>query len=282
MGAKTGPWKLPWVDAIKVSVKGVLLTATGAQINKAGAFFGATDITGAEAEELTDGSTTAKHEHALAVGANDVTASAAEVNALDYDAGRQAVAVIDFNTGAAEAGCKVVIGGVEYQEADAEDLPNGVWTNGASEADSAASFLAAVNSDTRNGGSPFTALALGTHAVALIADAVGVAGNAVITTDSANNVTVENAHGGAAAAKKRIHAVNYVVTAQDVLAGIISIPTPFTPRAFIENAKTAAGLDKAHTGLVTIAADPARISIDNTAGATHLAATDVVHLIVWE
>ena len=205
---------------------------------------------------------------------------AALINLADYDAGQHAVAIIDFNTGAAEAGCKVTINGVEYLEADPAVPANGVWTNGATAANSATSFVAAVNGDTR-AAVPFTAvISPAGHSVMLVWDSVGTAGNVTITTDSAARVTVENSHGGLEPARRPILALRYVVTAQDVLNTAICIPVPFTPRAVIENAKTTAGLLKAHTGLVTIAASPARIMIDNTAGATHLAATDVVDLVI--
>lgn len=56
-------------------------TDVTANITEGSAFWGSTDISAAEAEELTDGSTTDLHQHALADGANDVTATADEVNA---------------------------------------------------------------------------------------------------------------------------------------------------------------------------------------------------------
>jgi hypothetical protein len=43
-------------------------TITASQLTEAGTFFGSTDITGAEAEELTDGSATSLHYHARANG----------------------------------------------------------------------------------------------------------------------------------------------------------------------------------------------------------------------
>ena len=46
-----------------------------------------------------------------------------------YYTGQRSVGVIDFNA-TGEAAMAVVIGGVTYLEADAEDLPNGIWTNG--------------------------------------------------------------------------------------------------------------------------------------------------------
>ena len=255
-------------------------TATAAELSKlhdTGA-----NVTAATLAALTGGGNIAAaaggHGHALAAGATDVTATAAQVNTLARHPGTPAVAVIDFNTGAAEAGCKITIGGVDYQEADAADAPNGVWTNGASAADSAASFLAAINGDTRNGGSPFTGVAAaGAHSVILTADAVGTAGNAVITTTSANNVTVENAHGGTDAALKQVVAVNYVVTAQDALAAEVNIALPFAPTAWVMGLFTTAGVVNPTTWLATVQTTPNRIRIAAD-GATALIAGDIVQL----
>jgi len=218
---------------------------------------------------------------AFSVDGVTIAEPAALINLADYDAGAPAVAIIDFNTGAAEAACSVTINGVIYLEADIAVPANGVWTNGATAANSATSFAAAVNGDTRATAIPATAVVSpATHSVMLIWDAAGVAGNVAISTTSAARITVENAHGGLDSARRAIYAVTYVVTAQDVLNTAICIPVPFQPRAVIENAKTAARLAIAHTGLVTVAAAPNRIMIDNTAGATHLAATDVVNLVI--
>jgi len=257
------------------------LAATQAEVDQALSGISA-NVTQANLDELTGAGGTSLHTHALAQGASDVTATATQVNSLARDAGKQAVAVIDINTGAAEAACSVTIGGVEYLEADAEDLPNGVWTNGASAADSATSLAAAINGDTRSGGSPFTAIVSAAgESVIILADAVGTAGNAAITTTSATRVTVENAHGGAAAAIKRTLAIAYVVTDQDVLAGEVNIPVPFTPTAFVVQYTATDGALKAATGTVEIASAPNRI-LFTEAGGTALIAGDVIRLVVFE
>ena len=72
---------------------------------------------------------------------------------LTYFPGQNAVGVVDFN-GTGEAAMKITINGVDYQEADAADPEDGVWTNGASAANSATSFAAAVNGDTRENAPP--------------------------------------------------------------------------------------------------------------------------------
>lgn len=264
---------------------GTQMTGTAAELNRlAGVTPGAViaskaAILGAN-KELDEVHATALY--LGAAGGTLVNALAAQLNGLVYFPGRQAQACIDFNTGAAEGACSVTANGVVYLEADAEDFPNGVWTNGASAANSATSFAAAVNGDTRAGGSPFTALvSAANHSVYLVADAVGTAGNVVISTTSAARVTVENTTGGLAAAVKKMFAIRRAVTAQDVLATEITIPVPFTPTAFTERARDSTGLAKAHTWLTTIQAAPARIRI-YAAGATALVATDVVELVIWE
>ncbi len=209
-----------------------------------------------------------------------ITTTLVQLNTLLRDPGKQAVAVIDFNAVGAE-GMKITIDGVEYEEAAAEDLPNGVWTNGATAADSATSLAAAINGDTRGGGSPFTAIVSATgDSVILVADAVGVAGNAVLASNDAS-ATVENGHGGAAAALKRVFAINYAITAQDILADECNIPVPFTPTSFMVQYTDATGALKANTWTAAIAAAPDRIVVTK-AGATHLVETDVVHLVVFE
>lgn len=276
-----------------ISVNGVAVTATPAEVNTLDGITSTTaelnklhgagaNITAANLDALTGGANTALHKHTLANGATNVTATAAQVNTLARFPGVPAVAVIDFNTGAAEAGCKITIDGVDYQEADAADAPNGVWTNGASAADSCASFLAALNGDTRNDGSPFTGVAsAAAHSVILTADAAGTAGNVNITTTSAGNITVENAHGGVDAGIKQIYAVSQAVTAQDALAAEVNIALPFAPTAWVLGLFDATGVVNPTTWLATVETAPNRIRIASD-GATALVAGDVVQLWAME
>lgn len=208
------------------------------------------------------------------------TATAAQINSLVNYPGAQAVSVIDFNTGAAEALCTVTINGVVYTEADPAVAANGVWTNGATAADSCASFIAAINGDTR-AAVPFTALAVtGLHSAILIWDTVGTAGNVVVTTTSAARITVENFKGGAAAAIKQMAVITYLVTAQDVLADQIDIPLPFTPVTAVYNYKDTTGLNKAITALPTIQAGPPPYVRVLFAGATDPIAGDYVCAVI--
>jgi hypothetical protein len=194
--------------------------------------------------------------------------------------GMNAVGVIDFNA-AAEALASVTIGGQIYQEADVAVAASGIWTNGASAADSATSLLAAINGDLRNNKPKITAvLSTVGDSVIVMANAAGTAGNLAMTKVSATAMTVENMHGGAAQGRMQMVAVNYVVTAQDILADQVHIPLPFAPVTFIADVRSTAGLTKAATGLATIATAPNRI-LYNFAGATDPVATDVIHVVAW-
>lgn len=203
------------------------------------------------------------------------------VKMVSYE-GTRALAVVDFNTGAAEAGTVVTIDGVSYTEADTAVATSGVWTNGASAANSATSFAAAVNGDLRVEKPPVSAfVSTAGDSVFVVADYPGSAYNFALTEDSANNVTVENMHGGTDPARKGVVVVNYVVTAQDVLAAEVNIPVNFTPTAFNVMIRDTDGDLKAYDGAVTIAASPARIKLDQS-GSTDLVATDVVHAVIFE
>ena len=96
---------------------------------------------------------------------------------------------------------------------------NGIWTNGASAADSATSFAAAVNDDARANRPQVSAfVSAAGDSVVVVADVSEAAGNLVMTEDSAVNVTVENLVGGEDSHRNRMIVVNRVVSAQDVLA----------------------------------------------------------------
>lgn len=197
---------------------------------------------------------------------------------LPYDAGAIAAAYIDFND-VGEAASSITIDGVAYTEADTADAPNGVWTNGASAADSATSFIAAVNGDTR-AAVPFTAVADASGDGAwLFWDAVGTDGNVIITTDSAGNITVQNSSGGVAATARPTVFIRHTVNTQELLSGAIEIPLAITPYTHHIQAFSATGLQKAFSDLVTTDTSPDRLVI-TTDGATNLANTDVLHILV--
>lgn len=193
--------------------------------------------------------------------------------------GRKAVGVIDFN-GVGEVTTAIVINGVTYLEADAAVAASGIWTNGASAADGAVSLVAAINGDAREGKPAATAVISDAgDSVVLVADKVGPAWNYVVTTDSASNVTVESMHSGELPGRLEVFIGQQLVTAQDILADEVTIGLPFTPNAVPEvTCRTTAGLVKAATYVVSVAATPARLLI-NFAGATDPVATDVLTVL---
>lgn len=199
---------------------------------------------------------------------------------LVYNAGVRAMAVVDFNA-AGEAAMNVTIGGVVYLEADAADAPAGVWTNGATAANSATSLAAAINGDTRSNKPPVSAFVSDVgDSVIVVADEPGSAGELAITTDSAANATVENMHGSEDNARFEMAMTQYVVTDQDVLADEINLPLSFTPTGFIVDLLTTAGVTDPATFAATIEASPDRLRL-NFAGATDPVAGDIVCAIVW-
>jgi hypothetical protein len=200
---------------------------------------------------------------------------------LTYFPGQNAVGVVDFNATAGAADV-ITINGVEYAEADTADAENGVFTNGSSAANSATSFAAAVNGDTRGTKPPVTAVVSTVgDSVFLIADYPGTEYNYVVTTDSSSEITVENLKSGRNPGRKKIVAGSYVVTDQDVLADQVMIALPFAPTGKLVNVRTTAGVIDAVTVEATIAATPNRLKI-NFAGATDPIAGDVIDYIVFE
>lgn len=196
-------------------------------------------------------------------------------------AGTAACALIDFNN-TAEAEMTVTIGGITYTEADEADAETGIFTNGASAADSAASLLAAINGDERTA-KPFTAVAdVSGDGVWVFWDAVGEAGNVEITTTSAANCTVhEEAYNGADPAIKRQVSFSHTVGAQELLSGALEFPLPFVPSTLMVQVHTATGAPVYFTDLVTVEDEPTRLRIA-TDGATNIAATNVVHVLAYE
>lgn len=204
-----------------------------------------------------------------------VTATPAEINTLYKNPGKKAFAHIDFNA-AGTAAMNITIDGVVYLEADAEDFPNGVWTNGASAADSATSLIAAINGDTR-ATVDFTAVADASgDGLWLIYDAVGV--NAGVISSSTGDATVSSFAGGAIAGQGQTVQISHLVTTNELLSGAIVIPCPFTPGTFMAQVRSATGLIKAVTDLFTISGDNI---ICTTDGATNAADTDTITVTVF-
>jgi len=272
--------KVSTLDITALKLGGVAVTSTSAELN-----FLDTSVVGTAiaSKALVLGAD--KNVDVLAIadlklGAGAGTSVTAQINSLINYPGTIATSVIDFNT-TGEAGMKVVINGVDYQEADVAVVTTGVWTNGASAANSATSLVAAINGDTR-ATVPFTAtISAGGHSVLLTYDTVGTAGNMTITTTSAANCTVENSVGGTVSATKQMVIVDRVVTAQDILANEVNVPLPFAPTKFIIQHSDTNGEDNPTTWRATIQTAPNRIRILGQ-GATALIAGDVVQILAFE
>ena len=188
-------------------------------------------------------------------------------------------AYIDFNL-TAESGMTITIDGVVYTEDDTAVPATGVFTNGASAADSATSLLGALNGDLR-ADVPFTAIiSVSGDGVWLLWDVQGDDGNVTITTDSAGACTVQNSTGGSDDATKESTNLLHTVNTQELLAGAIELPLPFVPTGFHVSAFTSAGVPVYFTDTVEISTSPNRLTI-TTAGAINLADTDVLAITVF-
>jgi hypothetical protein len=257
----SGTSTLATVDIDAGAIDGTIIGANSAAAGTFAAINGTSISIGASGSEVT------------------ITSTPAILNEVTYFPGMQSTAAIDFNA-VGTAAMNVTINSVIYLEADTADATNGVWTNGSSAADSAASLILAINGDTR-AAVPFTAYADATgDGVILIWDAVGNTGNVTITS-SDGSATTATSVGGENAGTKQVINVTRTITTNDLLAGVVTIPVPFVPTGFNVNAVSSSGVPVYFTDAVTIGATPNRILI-TTAGGTNLANTDVVHLTVWE
>jgi len=212
-----------------------------------------------------------------------VSAGAYHLNAAAYSPEHYASGIIDVNTGAAEAGTEVVIGGAVYLEdtGAGADPTLGIWVRGASQEDTVDSLLAAINGDTRAEAAPVTAIKVGTHSIVLYADEPGAVGNLDITTDSASNVTVEDMAGGQDAGLLQVVAIERTVTAQDVLADRVHIKLPFEPSFWRHYVVDDSGAPKTPTGAVTLETGPPVHIMHIVGSGTSLAADDVIHVLAF-
>lgn len=181
-------------------------------------------------------------------------------------------------TGAPET--TVTIGGIVFQEADPADAPNGVWTNGASAANSTTSLAAAINGDTR------TTLAFnavphtGGESMWIAQNVVDEAAAAITIAAPSMSCTTQAFSGGADSAVKKIVNITHAVSANELLSGHIDFPLAFAPETWTVQAYTATGAPIYFTDAVSAMDDPTDLIRITTEGATNLAATDVVHLVV--
>lgn len=210
------------------------------------------------------------------------------INRIVKDPGRVAGGRADF-AGTATAAITITIGTQVYTEADAADAPNGVWTNGASANNSAVSFAAAVNGDTR-AGALYAAVVL-TDTVFLFSRAVGTAGNAAIVVSADEPAVVENLVNGAAAVTKNTVTILHTVTALEVAVAAgapeVLIPLPFDPVFFSWQVYDSNGgiyaTEITARGTVVAAAGnvPAHFRLANN-GAADVQAGDIIRLVAQE
>jgi hypothetical protein len=271
----------------KLTLGGTQLTATAAQLNEAGTFFNATDITAAEAEQLTDGSTTIKHEHALATGANDVTATLAQINSLAqfpglvaYGVLRVAANVVDEET--------VTIGADVYEFDRAAD---GVATVGAiavtghaddTPTNATNALIATINA---SGTEAVTAVDISNNQVLIVANAPGVVALDTLTDMTGVNNAWDAAamHGGAAAALKRVVRVEHVANAVELALTRVLIPLDFSPAAAIVQVRvTATGAPFAWSGTTILRSVEHRVDLINAGDANDFTADHTITALIFE
>lgn len=143
-------------------------------------------------------------------------------------------------------------------------------------------LITAINARTDLG---LTAVDVNTSTILLVRDTVGSNATALAEAmaGSGNVVSAATLLNGAAEANKRIVAVARVPTANEVAAGLLIVPLNFTPtNVLVQVRVTSGGAFKAWDGKWTITggANP-YVSVDN-AGSTDWAATDTVHITIFE
>ncbi len=200
----------------------------------------------------------------------------------NVDHGNHAIGYIDFDTGAFQAGETITIGGIVFTEADTAVPATGVFTNGASAANSATSLIAAINGDLRTT-VPFTAYAdVSGDGVVVVWDEVGVPADGVVIATSGTNSSIETpAVHGAAPDQKKVCRVAHTVTTQQLKAGAIVIPLPFAPTAFFAQVWKAGVLTPSISDVFTIESAPNSILVIITGG-TNVANGDVIRVQAWE
>ena len=176
-------------------------------------------------------------------------------------AGNPARGLVRF-AGVGEPGCSITFTGtitdlgedepditvsIDYVEANTEDFEAGIWTNGTTAAQSAASFAAAFNGDLRKDPDPddvaddtflaplramvladgVTVLIYYSRHAAAISDYYDHSNRQYeITTTSSTNVKVQSADQGAETESCGTSLLSHVVTTLDVQAAQIVVPVP--------------------------------------------------------
>ncbi len=217
---------------------------------------------------------------AMAPGTYGIFATAGVLQQGSY--GNLAIGAVKFG---AKGDCTdVTVGTKAYTRQAIPVVTNGEWTEGAGAAASATNLAAGINGDTRNAGGPwYGAIVDSDGDTVFIYTLTPGAGVNIARTGGAEPATTENQTGGLGGpvAKKQAM-VTHTATALDVdTTATFNVPLPFAPTMFIIQVRSAAGVQKAITDQVTIAAAPNRLLI-TSAGGTHCAATDIITIQISE
>ena len=195
------------------------------------------------------------------------------------DAGRLAVGLVTF---AGQADCtSITVGAVTYTYDATPDVTLGEWgPHGGTAAASATALAAGVNGDTRNAGGPYyRAVVGGSGADTVFIFQLTPGGNPTIArVGGAQPATVEGMAGGGSAEVKQTITIRHTVTTQEGADVEVHIPLPFAPVNWTWVVLASTGAIKPVTDIATVETTPNRIKIA-TAGATHIAATDVIVVI---
>lgn len=194
------------------------------------------------------------------------------------DAGRLAVGLVAF---AAKGDCtSVTVGAATYAYDATPVVANGEWAYGADAAASATNLAAAINGDTRNAGGPsYKAVVGGAGAATVYIFQLVPGGNPTVArVGGAQPATAEGMVGGGSAEVKQTITIRHTVTTVEGTNVEVHIPLPFAPTNWTWVVLASTGAIKPVTDIATVETTPDRIKVA-TAGATHIAATDVIVVI---
>jgi len=192
------------------------------------------------------------------------------------DSGRLAVGLVTF-AGAADC-TSITVGATTYTYDATPDVTLGEWgPHGGSAANSAIALAAGINGDTRNAAGPYyRAVVGGAGADTVFIFQLVAGGNpAIARVGGAQPATAEGMAGGGSAEVKQEILIRHTVTTQEGADVEVHVPLPFVPVNWTWVVLASTGAIKPVTDVAVVAATPNRIVI-STAGATHIAATDVI------
>ncbi|OFW64168.1 MAG: hypothetical protein A2Y74_08515 [Actinobacteria bacterium RBG_13_63_9] len=191
---------------------------------------------------------------------------------LVKDSGRLAMGLVTF--GAVGDCTSVDVGATVYPFNAAPTVTLGEWAYGGNGPASATNLAAGINGDTRNAGGPYYR-AIASGSTVYIFQIVAGGNPAIARVGGAQPATAEGMVGGGSAEVKQEILVRHTVTAQEGTNVEVHVPLPFVPVNWTWVVLLATGALKPVTDVAVVAATPNRIVI-STAGATHIAATDVI------